>query len=188
MLASLKRDLAPILDIACGSGLMVRPLPTDDILGLDFNQQACVDARANGIPIIRGDAFALPLADQTIGQVINCQFLNQQTSEQTQLFVAEAARVLKPGGRLILTWRHAESLIHKGAAALFEFIDGMRGCERFPQFTHPMAELESMCTAAGLTVCKKTVTPPIGFLPKLAPDNPISMLAGASLHMVADKG
>jgi SAM-dependent methyltransferase len=166
---------------------MIAPLDPHDVLGLDFNQQACADASANGVPIVRGDAFSLPLADQTIGQVINCQFLNQQTSEQTHLFVAEVARVLKPGGRLILTWRHAQSLMHRGASLLFEFIDSLRGGERFPQFTHPMVELESMCTAVGLRVCTKAVTPPIGFLPSLAPGNPISLLAGASLHMVADK-
>jgi len=185
----LRPDEFPLLDIACGSGLMLTPSLGNgaEVIGLDFNQQACADALGNGLAVTRGDAFGLPFAADTIGQVVNCQFLNQQTSGDTRLFVEEVARVLKPGGRLVLFWRHADSLFHRLAGALVQVSERLRGAPRFPQFTHPMAEIEEMITAAGLVTTQRKVSVPFLVPQWLEPASSAASIVGASLILVAEK-
>jgi len=179
----------PLVDIACGSGLMLAPFPDDGarVIGLDFNQQACLDAHNNGLAVLRGDAFELPFADQSIAQLVNCQFLNQQDSAGTQRFIGEAARVLKPGGRIVLFWRHADSLFHWLAGALVHTGEWLRGAPRFPQFSHSMDELEVLITGVGLTIVERMVTVPFLYSGQLKVHSLAARVVGASLVVVAEK-
>lgn len=185
----LEPDNGPFLDAACGSGLMLQPLIAQGktVYGLDFNKDACTAARQNGIQILRGDAFNMPLKDSSIGQITNCQFLNQQPPEQTEKFILEARRVLKPGGQLILLWRHAASLLHITAHTIFTGIDKITGQPPFPQYKHPLEEIRAFASKAGLTMEKEGVT-----LPFLKPDiidekNPAARIIGASLFATLRK-
>ena len=83
--------LSLVLDACCGSGLMLLPLLEKNkaIFGIDFNVDACRSAARNGFPILRGDAYSMPLADGCIDEVINCQFFNQQSSDGVAAFVDE---------------------------------------------------------------------------------------------------
>lgn len=179
----------PLLDIACGSGLMLAPSLGEDglVVGLDFNERACLDALDNGLKVFRGDAFSLPLASDSVAQAINCQFLNQQSAESTQLFINEVARVLEPGGQLVLFWRHADSLFHRVAGALVQISERLRGEPVFPQYSHPLAEIEAMAQAANLSVMKCLVSVPFCYSRPLKPSQWLSGLVGASLVMVAEK-
>ncbi len=179
----------PLLDVACGSGLMLAPSLGNgaEVIGVDFNQQACVDARNNGLKVLRGDAFELPFADQTMAQVVNCQFLNQQSAADTQRFISEVARVLKPGGQLVLFWRHAESVFHRLAGTLIRASERMSGAPVFPQFTHPMAEIETLMTASGLVVVERAVSVPFGYPRQLRPSRIAARVIGASLVLVAER-
>lgn len=189
LLSALDRQNGPFLDVACGSGLMLTPLLQEghDICGLDFNEDACEAAHENGIQILRGDAFNMPLKDESIGQIVNCQFLNQQPPEQTKQFIEECARVLKSGGQLIILWRHANSMIHKTAHTMFTIMDRFTGQPPFPQYEHPLEEIKDFATAAGLQVEKEAVT-----LPFLKPDmicanGMRAKIIGASLFIVLKK-
>lgn len=185
----LRPDGFPLLDIACGSGLMLAPSLGQgaEVIGLDFNQQACLDAQNNSLDVVRGDAFALPFASETIAQVVNCQFLNQQNAADTQRFIKEVARVLKPDGQLLLFWRHADSLFHRLAGALVQANERLRGAPVFPQFTHPMADIEAVMASAGLTVVARTVSVPFGYPRQLQPFGLFAKIIGASLVLVAQK-
>ena len=79
-------DAGLVVDIACGSGLMIQPLaaPGRTLVGVDYNQDACLAARQNGIDILRGNAFSVPLANACCDLVVNCQFLNQQNTERAK--------------------------------------------------------------------------------------------------------
>lgn len=189
LLAALDKNNGPFLDVACGSGLMLAPLLDEGhiVYGLDFNDDACIAAYGHGLGISRGDAFNMPFADNTIGQIVNCQFLNQQSAAQTQIFINEAARILKPGGQLIILWRHAQSWIHIVSHSVFTVMDKFTGQPPFPQYTHPMAEMRRLAAEAGLQVEKQAVTLPFLKPDMIAPDRLVSNVIGASLFIVLKK-
>lgn len=189
LLSALDKNHGPFLDIACGSGLMLEPLLAESrrVYGLDFNNDACIAARHNGIEILRGDAFRLPFANETIGQIVNCQFLNQQPPEHARQFITESARVLKRGGQLIILWRHARSLIHVTSHFAFTLIDRFTGQPPFPQYEHPIEEVKAFAKEAGLEARHEAVT-----MPFLKPDTlPAKSLpagiVGASFLIVLKK-
>ena len=189
LLSAIDRQNGPFLDAACGSGLMLSPLLEEgfDVYGLDFNEEACIAARRNGLKILRGDAFHMPLAAGSVGQIVNCQFLNQQPAAQSEKFIRESARVLKSGGRLIIFWRHARSLIHISAHAVFTFMDKFTGQPPFPQYVHPLGEIRAFAEKAGLSVEKEAVTLPFLKPDMVAPGIPGADIIGASLFIILKK-
>lgn len=189
LLSALDRTKGPFLDVACGSGLMLQPLLKEgcQVFGIDFNAEACKGAAGNGISIVRGDAFNLPFPDHTIGQIVNCQFLNQQTSAQAKKFIEECARVLRPGGQVIILWRHAHSLIHRTSHAVFTFFDKFSGKPEFPQYEHPVNELKAFAGQAGLAVEKEAVTLPFLWPETVGVQGVAAACIGASLFIVLRK-
>ena len=187
VLSALHSDLQPIVDVACGSGLMVLPQinANNYVLGVDYNVQACTRAAVNGLPVLRGDAFRLPFSSGSIGQIVNCQFLNQQNDENTKKFVRECARVLKPGGQLVMTWRHAESWLHKGAAIWLKL--RRDPAADFPQYTHPLLEIENLAATHGLLQRRGEITWPLRRKNNLQPSNWLADIVGASLFAVFEK-
>lgn len=180
-------DLLPIVDVACGSGLMILPARDThpEVFGLDYNQDACTAAASNDLPVTRGDAFNLPFGDATIGQIVNCQFLNQQDNFNTERFLAETGRVLKPGGRLVITWRHARSLLHRTATLWLKARQDPAAA--FPQYVHPASQIAETAEANGLKILKLEVTWPFKTQTNMAPDTFLSGFVGASLFMVAER-
>ena len=180
-------ETRPILDLACGSGLMLGPLRAAGlpVIGLDFNAQACRDARGNGLPVVRADAFALPLADASVGCIVNCQFLNQQSHDAAGRFLDEAARVLGASGRLVLAWRAAHTVMHVTAHALLRRLDRhTRAQGEFPQVAHGLDALTARAGTAGLTRCTAVMTLPFIGERTVAPGGPAARLLGASLVAV----
>ena len=190
LLSHLDWDKGPILDIACGSGLMLLPLMAQGrtVIGVDFNETACNDARHNGLAILRGDAFNLPIGDNSIAQAVNCQFLNQQPAEQTQRFIEETARVLMPGGQLLILWRHAESVLHRSAHAVLQALDKITGDQpEFPQYKNTLEEITRYSHEAGLSLVQGAVTLPV-LRPYTLPSTSIrAQLFGASLFAILKK-
>lgn len=189
LLSALDLQNGPFLDVACGSGLMLAPLLKQGyaVYGLDFNAEACAAAKQNGITILRGDAFNLPLPDGAIGQIVNCQFLNQQNSAQTQKFIEESARVLKPGGQLIILWRHARSLVHQTSHAVFTFMDRFTGQPPFPQYEHSLDEIKGFAAKAGLRPHREAVTLPFFKPDMMSAHGMAANIIGASLFIVLQK-
>ncbi len=180
---------AVVVDACCGSGLMLLPLvgPSRLVFGVEFNAEACRAAVANGFPVVRGDAYRLPLAPCSVDEVTNCQFFNQQDAAGVAAFVNEAARVLVPGGRLILVWRNGAAAIHRVAHTLLTGLDRLRGMNEFPQRTHTFADLDTCLEAAGLAVSHREVTcPPLNWR-SVHIDSLAARLLGASCVVVACK-
>ncbi len=152
-----------LVDLACGSGLMLNPLINTDrlIVGIDFNKTACLDAKSNKLNIIRGDVFSIPLADSSVDEVINCQFLNQQPNDKAEYFLNEIYRVLKPGGRLIMIWRNDRALIHKWAVFIYRYIDMLTGRPEFPYYDNYVSDLADYSDKIGFSVVRQLLTFPL---------------------------
>ncbi|HSN44308.1 MAG TPA: class I SAM-dependent methyltransferase [Propionibacteriaceae bacterium] len=90
-----------VLDVACGSGPMTRELQRPDrvVIGLDLAPREIERASARSAgPWVVGDARALPFADGSVDAITST--LGLAVIHPTYSFLAEAARVLKPGGLL----------------------------------------------------------------------------------------
>ena len=98
-----------LLDIGTGTGEVLRLLAprVRYTIGLDISREMLAVARdrvarANlqDVSLRLGDMYALPLSDSTIDLVVVHLVLH--FADAPERAVAEAARVLRPGGRLIL--------------------------------------------------------------------------------------
>ncbi len=102
-------DLQPsdcVLDVGCGSG---RDLPfiariASRCVALDYSLEMIRAARSQGSPIrelLVGDATALPFPDGSFDKVIASEVIEHIPDWRRA--IREMARVLRPGGRLVLT-------------------------------------------------------------------------------------
>jgi demethylmenaquinone methyltransferase/2-methoxy-6-polyprenyl-1,4-benzoquinol methylase len=91
-----------LLDVGGGTGNYARALREDgwDPVVLDRSPDMLARARAKGLETIQADAQALPLADASADAVMLVSMLHHV--EDPAAALAEARRVLRPGGRLAL--------------------------------------------------------------------------------------
>jgi ubiquinone/menaquinone biosynthesis C-methylase UbiE len=101
-----------VLDLACGTGLNFALLeervgPNGRIVGLDLTRamllRALLRARSSGwrnVALVESDAAAIPLADSSVDAVISSY--GMVIVPDYRHAIAEAVRVLRPGGRLVL--------------------------------------------------------------------------------------
>jgi SAM-dependent methyltransferase len=97
------------LDIGCGEGRVGRDLARlgHRVVGLDASPAMASAAAAHptvGGPVVIGDAAALPFPDAVADCVV--AFMSLQDVDAMEAAVTEAARVLSPGGRLIMAITH----------------------------------------------------------------------------------
>ena len=91
---------ATTLDVACGTGFLTRFL-RGDVMGVDFSLSMLGVARSThvSIPLVQGDALALPFADGAFERVFSSHFYGRLRKADRLRFLAEARRV---AGELIL--------------------------------------------------------------------------------------
>ena len=95
----------PWLDLSCGPGALLREIVTASaprtVFGLDRSRAMLERARlaAPEATLVRADAAELPFEDATFGAVANLAALDLYADPLR--VIAEAARVLVPGGRWV---------------------------------------------------------------------------------------
>ncbi len=136
-------DAGDVLDVGSGDGLMAEILAPQvrSMICLDVNPRVVEAARSRlmAFPQVRvdqGDMHDLPVADAAVDCVLCFQVLPY--SDRPDQVFAEAARVLRPGGRLLLTTlanhRHAGTVAPYGHSNL----------------GHSADELHALCASVAL--------------------------------------
>jgi SAM-dependent methyltransferase len=93
-----------VLDVGCGGGQFLKAMRAARRVGLDLSPSLTARARealADAAEIIEGDAEELPFVDASFERVLCSSVLNHVY--RPERVMAEAWRVLKPGGRLVVT-------------------------------------------------------------------------------------
>ena len=111
--------LAPgerVLDIGSGPGFMAAEMaaevgPEGSVVGVDPSESMLATARRREAPVeyVAGDALALPFPDESFDAVVATQVYEYVADMPSAL--AEARRVLRPGGRLLILDTDWDSIV-----------------------------------------------------------------------------
>lgn len=106
LLADLPAE-ARVLDVGCGDGnrTLTNLVGDADTIGLDFSrrQLELASETAPEARLLQADMTALPLADGTVDAITAYHAVFHVSRDQHPAVYAEFARVLRPGGRLLMT-------------------------------------------------------------------------------------
>src|SRR3954447_17855550 len=96
------RPGALLVDLACGGGLMAPHVSRLGYphVGVDLGLAGLRVAREHGVAPVRGSVLAVPLADGCADVVLAGEVL-EHVADDDQV-IAECARLLKPGGTLVI--------------------------------------------------------------------------------------
>jgi len=136
-----------ILDIGCGTGAMLDELqPFGDVVGADFSPEALQFCMTRGVdsPLARADVRRLPFADSSFDVVTAMDIIEHIDDDKAAS--SEIYRVLKPGGRLLVTVPAFASLWSEHDEAL----------HHYRRYTKP--HLKDLFQRVGLTVDKISYT------------------------------
>ena len=102
MVPPASRADAVLVDLGCGAGLLAPHLAGKGYrhVGVDLTRSALEQAAAHGVIVVNGDATAVPLADGC-ADVVSAGELLEHVPDWRRV-VAEACRLLRPGGLLVL--------------------------------------------------------------------------------------
>jgi SAM-dependent methyltransferase len=100
-----------VLEVGCGSGAFARTfLRAHRYRGLEFNRAACEKARASGLDVeimdVEDEARAKPESYDVV-----CHFQVLEHVERPRDFMQACARLIRPGGRLIVAVPSEDSFI-----------------------------------------------------------------------------
>jgi ubiquinone/menaquinone biosynthesis C-methylase UbiE len=163
--AELVRLLAPLdprpavaMDIGCGTGAIaarVASLTGALVVGVDYVRSVAL-APGAGLHWVRADSLALPFAAETVDVLWCYSVLQYLPLDKVEKLLAEAARVVKPRGVMIL----GEMIRRRGY-----FNDHLRGLDAnplkkaalmvylnffYPYYHHPAAVLEPVYRRLGM--------------------------------------
>jgi 2-polyprenyl-3-methyl-5-hydroxy-6-metoxy-1,4-benzoquinol methylase len=100
-----------VLDIACGEGYgsaALQQAGAVSLTGVDISLAACEHAaKRYGIQTKLGDAKKIPLPDKSLDVVVSFETIEH--TDNPNLFLDECARVLVPGGKLVISTPNLDS-------------------------------------------------------------------------------
>ena len=172
---------ASLLDAGCGDGryfhVIAADPPTERLAGCDISERILATARKTAERVglapelVRANVESLPFEDDSFDLVFCTQVLEHLLSPAEG--VRELARVLRPGGVLLLSADHAQNTVTRVLYAPRLAVVGLLGMRNrhapvlFPEHRFAVEELERTLTDAGLAVehvetFRFSVPPPLG--------------------------
>lgn len=119
-----ERDGAVLVDLGCGAGLLAPYVAGKGYrhVGVDITTSALRAAATHGVTPVRGDVTSVPLADGCADVVTAGEILEHVTDLAGA--VAEACRLLRPGGLLVIDTIAATAVGRFVAVTLAEQVPG----------------------------------------------------------------
>ncbi|WP_436765960.1 methyltransferase domain-containing protein [Streptomyces sp. URMC 123] len=119
------RPGAVLADLGCGAGLLAPHVARKGYrhIGVDLSWTALRQAGEHGVRGVRGDVLAVPLSDGCADVVVAGEILEHV--DDLPGAVAEACRLLRPGGLLVLDTLAATALCRWVAVAVAERLPGL---------------------------------------------------------------
>lgn len=159
---ALRRGLAglnfnDVLEIGCGTGLNTRHLAglCRGVTALDFSAGMLAEARANvaapNVRFVENDIRARWQAADSSFDLVVCTLVLEHVEDLRHVF-AEAARVLRPGGRFLIYELHPFRQL-RGVRARFH--DSRSGeVVLIPAYRHSVSEFVNTSVECGFTVAR----------------------------------
>jgi len=130
-------ELAPeaaVVDVGCGTGTLAIALAAGgaEVIGVDGDPEVLARARAkpwaDKVQWRHGLATALPLPGASADRVVMSLLLHHLDPAGQRTALAEAVRVLRPGGRLhVADWGRPRDPLMRAAAWALQRVDGAEG-------------------------------------------------------------
>jgi SAM-dependent methyltransferase len=156
-------NAARIVDVGCGTGIVTVRLTGAgrDVLGVDRSAgMAAVAAGRMPGRITLGDVTRLPVASGSADAVTMVWLLHLLSPADSALALAEAARILRPGGTLIATVNKNDAGYHPADEASL-LVQPVRGAAGDPQ-ADDADRVTGMLAGHGLTPAARTTFTGLG--------------------------
>jgi 2-polyprenyl-6-hydroxyphenyl methylase/3-demethylubiquinone-9 3-methyltransferase len=153
------RPGAVLVDLGCGGGLLAPHVAGKGYrhVGFDLVTSALEQAYRHGVHAVRADVMRLPVANDSVDVVSAGELLEHVTDWRRA--IAEAARVLRPGGHLVLDTLADTALCRFVAVTLAErLVLAARGLHDPNLFVDPAA-LVAECARHRVTLYVRGVRP-----------------------------
>jgi SAM-dependent methyltransferase len=148
----------PVADIGCGPGRIAAHLAVLglDVAGIDLSPGMIAVARRDhpGLRFEVGSLAGLDLGDATLAGALAWYSLIHTPTDRLPHVLAELARVLRPGGQLLLAFQAGDEPVHLHRAYGHDV--------RLVNHRRAPALVEELLAAAGLTVHTRLLREPEG--------------------------
>jgi 2-polyprenyl-6-hydroxyphenyl methylase/3-demethylubiquinone-9 3-methyltransferase len=152
---------AVLVDLGCGAGLLAPHVAGKGYrhIGVDVTASALVQARDHGVVPVRGDVTRVPLGDGCADVVVAGEILEHVTDLPGA--VAEACRLLRPGGLLVIDTLAATALARLVAIRLAERMPAVPKGIHDPHLLVDRAVLVRECARHGVALTLRGITPSV---------------------------
>jgi SAM-dependent methyltransferase len=134
-----------LLDAGCGTGFNLLALaPLGSALGIDLSAEAIRFCRERRVRALRGSVLRLPFADAAFDAVTSFDVIYHDWVSDDRAAVAEMARVLRPGGALLVR------------VPALEALRGAHDAEVLTRRRYTRGELLTLLEGCGLEVVRAT--------------------------------